>query len=189
MHRTNERSGCSCPGKFIYADVGLKGEGTSESADGVIVSCIVKIYQIVSSSVEGKCVLLDNGRTGGGQKATGGSRNAVFTNGKADDLGLLNGSACTAPKTCETCGVTEGEVAEHTYGEWETVKEATTEEKGERKKTCTACGHSITEEIPMLTGKQPLSVGAIIAIIVGALAVLGGGAFGLVLFLKKKKQL
>ena len=107
-------------------------------------------------------------------------------------------ATCTAPKTCETCGATEGDVAAHTYGEWEIVKEATEQEAGERKQTCTACGHSVTETIDKLAGgdenigggteePQGVPVGAIIGIAIAAVVVLGGGAFLLVWFLKKKK--
>ena len=36
----------------------------------------------------------------------------------------------------------------HTYGEWTTVKEATCTTAGEKKHTCTVCGHVETQEIP-----------------------------------------
>jgi hypothetical protein len=103
-------------------------------------------------------------------------------------------ATCKAPKTCEVCGVTEGEAAAHTYGDWETVKEATETEAGERKKTCTVCGDTVTEVIPMLTPSvtpepEGLPLGVIIAIAVAAAVVLGGGAFLLVFYLKKKKML
>ena len=104
-------------------------------------------------------------------------------------------ATCTAPKTCETCGLTEGEVLAHTYGEWEIVKEATEQMEGERKQTCTACGHSVTEAIDKLIGgddnidddKKGGSVGIIVGISAGSVAVLGGGAFLLLWFFKKKK--
>jgi AraC-like DNA-binding protein len=54
-------------------------------------------------------------------------------------------ATCKAPKTCEICGKTEGKVADHQYGDWETVKEATTKEEGEQKKTCKVCGDTVTE--------------------------------------------
>ena len=38
----------------------------------------------------------------------------------------------------------------HTYGEWETVVEATATTEGEKKKVCTVCGDEITTVIPML---------------------------------------
>jgi hypothetical protein len=102
-------------------------------------------------------------------------------------------ATCTAPKTCETCGATEGDVAAHTYGEWEIVKEATEQEAGERKQTCTACGHSVTETIDKLVGgggteePQGMPVGAIVGIAIAAVVVLGGGAFLLFFYRKKKK--
>ena len=38
--------------------------------------------------------------------------------------------------------------AAHTYGEWTTVKEATCTAAGQKKRTCTECGHVETQEIP-----------------------------------------
>jgi len=40
---------------------------------------------------------------------------------------------------------------EHDHGDWETVKEAACSSPGQRKKEC-ECGHTLTEEIPQLTG-------------------------------------
>ena len=42
------------------------------------------------------------------------------------------------------------ETADHTYGDWETVEEATETEVGSRKRICTVCGYVQTEEIPVL---------------------------------------
>ncbi len=59
-------------------------------------------------------------------------------------------ATCTAPKTCTLCAATEGEpLAEHSFGEWETVTEATCTAKGEKRRTC-ACGEFETEEIKKL---------------------------------------
>ena len=41
-------------------------------------------------------------------------------------------------------------VGEHTYGEWVVVTYPTTTKKGERKHTCTVCGHEKTEAIAMI---------------------------------------
>lgn len=41
-------------------------------------------------------------------------------------------------------------VGEHTYGEWVVVTYPTTTQKGERKHTCTVCGHEKTEAIAMI---------------------------------------
>lgn len=43
----------------------------------------------------------------------------------------------------------------HTWGEWETVKEATTTETGLRQRVCSVCGAVEQEEIPMLTPAVP----------------------------------
>jgi len=91
-----------------------------------------------------------------------------------------------AYETCENCDHTTFEeipaTGNHTYGEWETVKEATRKEAGEKKHTCTVCGHVETEAIPMVTG---LPTGIIIAIIVGVVAVV---ALIIVIVLLKKKK-
>lgn len=54
---------------------------------------------------------------------------------------------------CPDCGAAvdagkEVDVKEHTYGDWETTKEATCKEAGSKKQTCSACGDVKTEEIP-----------------------------------------
>ena len=91
-------------------------------------------------------------------------------------------ATCKAPKTCEICGKTEGKVADHKYGDWETVKEATTKEEGEQKKTCKVCGDTVTEAIPMLEKSSP--AGPIIAAVVIVVVAGLGTAF---VVLKKKK--
>lgn len=69
-------------------------------------------------------------------------------------------STCTVPgftiTTCSECGdqldYAVLPLAPHQYGEWVTVKEPTTTEKGLRERTCTVCGVAKEqEEIPMLT--------------------------------------
>ena len=47
------------------------------------------------------------------------------------------------------CGI-ELESAVHTYGDWAVNKQATTTEKGLKEKTCSVCGHKVTEEIPVI---------------------------------------
>ena len=56
---------------------------------------------------------------------------------------------------CSVCGEsitvqTEIPETEHTYGNWEVVKEATTTEEGSRKRVCSACGAEEVESIPMI---------------------------------------
>ena len=48
----------------------------------------------------------------------------------------------------------------HTWGEWETVKEATTTETGLRQRVCSVCGKVEQEEIPMLTPAVPTAPAA-----------------------------
>ena len=74
----------------------------------------------------------------------------------------------------------------HTYGEWVVVKEATEDEPGLEERTC-SCGEKETREIPQLPATSKLSGGLIALIVVGSLAVLGGGGFALWFFFLKKK--
>ena len=40
---------------------------------------------------------------------------------------------------------------EHAYGDWKVVKEPTKTTKGEKQRTCSACGHVDSKEIPVLS--------------------------------------
>lgn len=52
---------------------------------------------------------------------------------------------------CKNCGTEKKDVAAHTWGEWEIVKEATEEQAGLRTRTCTVCAQEESEMIPKLT--------------------------------------
>ena len=53
-------------------------------------------------------------------------------------------------KACLTIGCgNKIETAAHTYGDWTVTKESTTTEKGSKEKTCSVCGHKVTEELPL----------------------------------------
>ena len=61
-------------------------------------------------------------------------------------------------------------VGEHTYGEWVVVTYPTTTKEGERKHTCTVCGHEETEAIAMIqvgdaNGDGTISIADITAIL------------------------
>ncbi len=56
-------------------------------------------------------------------------------------------------KVCEGCGA-ELEKAAHSFGEWETTKEATETEPGEKARSCDVCGAVEAEELPAL-GHKP----------------------------------
>lgn len=69
------------------------------------------------------------------------------------------GSESIHCKVCDT--VKEGSArtipkVDHTYGEWKTTKEATTEETGLKERTCSVCGKKETSEIPKIETK-PIS--------------------------------
>lgn len=50
---------------------------------------------------------------------------------------------------CEMCGA-RGSVAEHSFGEWSTVKEPTCSAIGGQERSCSACGFVEQEDIPMI---------------------------------------
>lgn len=59
--------------------------------------------------------------------------------------------------TCRDCGVTRTETISatgHVYGEWQTVKEATTAEEGYKKRVCSKCGDEEIQSIPKLPGSE-----------------------------------
>ena len=57
-------------------------------------------------------------------------------------------ATCTAPKTCSICGAVEGAALGHSYVE--TVVDATCTATGTKTYTCSVCGDSYSEEIPMI---------------------------------------
>lgn len=55
-------------------------------------------------------------------------------------------ATCTAPKTCASCGATEGEKLGHSYKQTAS-KEATCTAEGSKTYTCSKCGGSYTEKV------------------------------------------
>ncbi|MBE6707674.1 MAG: FHA domain-containing protein [Ruminococcaceae bacterium] len=55
---------------------------------------------------------------------------------------------CVPTYTCSKCNETKTDAAQHTYGEWTVIKEATAEAAGEKAQMCTVCGDKKTEIIP-----------------------------------------
>jgi len=62
-------------------------------------------------------------------------------------------ATCTEPKTCKTCGTTEGAAKGHSFSEWTESKAPTCTEKGEETRTC-ACGEKETREVAALGHKH-----------------------------------
>lgn len=80
-----------------------------------------------------------------------------------DELGHdMADATCTEPSTCTRCQKTEGEALGHTFGDWTVVKEATTTETGEKSRSCSVCGETETEIIPVIeeTSDEPTSESA-----------------------------
>lgn len=98
-----------------------------------------------------------------------------------------------AYQKCSKCDYTTYEevpaTGSHTYGEWETVTEPTTEAEGQKKRTCTACGAEETESIPVLEKQAEedggFPVWLIIVIAAGAVVII---AIVVILVIRKKKQ-
>ena len=108
---------------------------------------------------------------------------------------------------CNVCGNVR-EALEHTFGEWEITKEATTEAEGEKQRVCSACGETETETIAKLTPstptipekkpgtttpstedeKKPLGAGAVVGIVAGSVVVAGTGAFAIYWFAIQKSS-
>ena len=63
--------------------------------------------------------------------------------------GTYHWHAATCEHTTEV-----SEKAEHTFGNWTTTKEATEEAEGSKERTCTVCGHKVTEVIAKLEHKH-----------------------------------
>lgn len=50
---------------------------------------------------------------------------------------------------CSVCGKKRDEGV-HSYGDWQTIKEATAAEAGSRERVCSVCGYKETEPIPKI---------------------------------------
>ena len=115
---------------------------------------------------------------------------------------------CDTPKTCKRCGATEGEALGHTYdnacdadcnvcgatrtpadhefGDWYVVTEATEDAEGTEERKCAVCGHTETRSIPKLE-KSGMGAGAVVGIVFGSVAVVSAGAAAVLFILKKKR--
>ena len=94
-------------------------------------------------------------------------------------------ASCKAPKTCTLCGLTDGDLLPHTWGEWTVVVEPTHKVQGFRERKCLVCNRLEAEAIPVLDG---LSTGSIVAICIGAVVVLAGVAISVRTLVKKNKK-
>ena len=56
-------------------------------------------------------------------------------------------ACCTTPKTCKTCGITEGDPLGHSFDEWMVILEATCCYVGEAERNCKNCDYYETREI------------------------------------------
>ena len=73
----------------------------------------------------------------------------TYENGSA--LGHTGGSAsCSKKAVCTRCNKEYGNLLDHEYGEWKTVKEPTESEEGLKEKECNKCKTKVTEKISVL---------------------------------------
>lgn len=112
---------------------------------------------------------------------------ATDTRTVADTKGPHNwkDATCTSPKKCATCGLKEGDVLPHEFGDWKRIKDPTTKEQGMEERKCVNCMHT---ELRMVSNLG-LSVIAIIAIVVCCIAVVAGAVVGVMRYLKKKGKI
>lgn len=94
------------------------------------------------------------------------------------------GATCTSPKTCKTCNVKEGGVIDHEMGEWKVAVDPTSSTQGREDQKCLHCDYTISRPLD----NTPLSTGAIIAIIIACVAVIGGASAGVALWRNKKSK-
>ena len=113
-------------------------------------------------------------------------------------------ATCTAKAVCTTCNTAYGEIATHTHGtefkndatnHWNECEcgdkanvaaHADTDNNGK----CDTCGYDISAQAPDDPDKKDgLGAGAIVGIVLGSLAVLGGGGFALYWFVLRKKPI
>ena len=120
--------------------------------------------------------------------------NAVIAEKLPHDLETVKAQAATCGEAgwndyekCKNCDYTTyAEIAAtgvHTYGEWVVVTEATTQAAGEKKHTCTDCGASESEVIPVLV-EEPADFSWIIFVILGVVIVI----IIIIIVAKKKKK-
>ena len=85
------------------------------------------------------------------------AEDTVVAKGEHSHGEWINTDAENHWKEC-ACG-NKIETAAHTYGDWTVTKESTTTEKGSKEKSCSVCGHKVTEELPLAetTDKEPSS--------------------------------
>ncbi|MBO5373851.1 MAG: hypothetical protein J6A54_00185 [Clostridia bacterium] len=83
---------------------------------------------------------------------------------------------------CNSCGATR--TTQHSFSVWMTTTEPTKKEDGVSTRYCTVCNFDETQAIPAEGG---MPTGAIVAIVLGSVAVLGGGGFCLYWFVLRKK--
>lgn len=82
---------------------------------------------------------------------------------------------------CNACGSVRTP-APHTFGEWKVTKNATENTEGLKMRTCTTCGESETETIPVLTVFQDRSIYVVII----AFGMMLACVVAIIVFLRKK---
>lgn len=91
------------------------------------------------------------------------------------------------------CGGKITPKAEHSFGEWEIVSEATSSKQGEKTRTCSVCGYIEGQKIPVVASKKDNaktedSTALVVGIIIGAVVLLVGAGGAAFMIVKKKRK-
>ncbi len=86
------------------------------------------------------------------------------------------------------CGYETSQVA-HTYSEWVTIKEPTSEETGTQTRACTLCGYTNTRTLGTISATDELDNNLTIVIVISVVAglVLVGAIISIIVYVKKRK--
>jgi len=90
---------------------------------------------------------------------------------------------------CNVCGE-ERTAAAHTFGSWKTDREPTYNIMGRKSRSCTKCGHTEYDHIPVLVVEKAadgVSAGVVVAITIPSILALAAGGFAAFWFGYKKK--
>lgn len=127
-------------------------------------------YMIIPDSVEtigdccfDNCVRLKSITIGSGVKKVetdafyGCEFTDVYYNGSEEDWNKIVFASDEDKEILESANIHfNADHAKHKFGEWSVIKAATAEEEGTREHTCTVCGYTESETIPIVVDTTPI---------------------------------